>query len=95
MSETRGLVKCVLGLLLVVGIIAGGLMGFDVKVQVADTDNSVVETTDEDVVVDTENTPADATPTEDVEQSVDTSEQDEVATPTDEQENTATEGDVE
>lgn len=51
MSENKGLVKCVLGFLLAILVIAGGIFGFDVKVEVEDlgTDETTLE---EDVALD-------------------------------------------
>ena len=58
MSETKGIVKCVLGFLLTIIVIVGGAFGLDVRVNVADT-----ETTNADVAettcVETENVETD------------------------------------
>lgn len=103
MSETRTLVKCVLGFLVAILVVAGGIFGFDIKVDVTDapafeedvasTEKAPVDTTVE--VEDTENSPADSTPTEDNQPSVDESVQDDVATSTDNNETIATEGETE
>lgn len=100
MSETRGLVKCVLGFLLSILVIVGGAFGLDVNVDVTDTQNPTsevgeppteenVEITDE--VVETQESPADSTPTEDEGTCVDESVEADVTTTTDEKENTVTE----
>lgn len=102
MSETKGFVKCVLGFLLSILVIAGGIFGLDVKVEVEDkgATSEVVE----DVVVapveqetpapENENSPADSTPTEDVQPSVDESVQGEVTQPADNTQDVVTEGEV-
>lgn len=106
MSETKGLVKCVLGFLLSILVIVGGAFGLDVQVNVEDTEpappevveTDEVETTTEeqevsatDEVVETEQSTVESTPTEDEETSADESVEAEVTMPTDEQQNTVTE----
>ena len=53
MSETRGLVKCVLGFLLSVLVIFGGVYGFNVEVEVTDTETQIPAET-ESVTLETE-----------------------------------------
>ena len=106
MSETKGLVKCILGFLLSILVIVGGAFGLDVQVNVEDAEptppevveTDEVETTTEennvsatDEVVDTEQSIVDSTPTVDQEQSADESVEEEVTEPTDEPKNTVTE----
>lgn len=106
MSETKGLVKCVLGFLLAIIVIVGGAFGLDVQVNVEDaetTNSEVVEenfvnTTAEennvlatDEVVETEQSPVESAPTEDEEPSEDMSVEAEVTTTTDEIQNVVTE----
>lgn len=94
MSETKGLVKCVLGFILSILVIVGGAFGFDVQVNVEDTGETlseVVETITEgedvsqtDEVVETEEqSTVESAPTEDEEQSADESVEAEVTEPTD------------
>lgn len=114
MSETKGLVKCVLGFLLSIIIIVGGIFGLDVKVDVEDTstdtpvleeevtpptqddvantEETPVDTTENKEVVDAGNSPAESTPTEDKQPVVDESGEAEVTQPTDDTENVVTEG---
>lgn len=106
MSETRGLVKCILGFVLAILVIVGASFGLDVQVNVEDaapTQSDVVETdeveptTEEtdvsatEEVVETEQSPADSTPAEDEDTCVDESVEADVTTTTDEPENTVTE----
>ena len=106
MSETKGLVKCILGFLLSILVIVGGAFGLDVQVNVEDAEptppevveTDEVETTTEennvsatDEVVDTEQSIVDSTPTVDQEQSADESVEEEVTETTDEPQNTVTE----
>lgn len=106
MSETKGLVKCVLGFLLSILVIVGGAFGLDVQVNVEDAETApteVVETNDfeatteeKDVlateeVVETEQSTVESTPTEDEEPSADKSVETEVTESTDEPQNTVTE----
>ena len=106
MSETKGLVKCILGFLLSILVIVGGAFGLDVQVNVEDAETTPpevvetdeVETTTEennvsatDEVVDTEQSTVKSTQTEDVETSADESVEAEVTEPTDEPQNTVTE----
>lgn len=100
MSETKGLVKCVLGFLLSILVIVGGAFGLDVQVNVEDAESAppeVVETTAEENVLttedvaETEQSTVESTPTEDVETSADKSVEAEVTEPTDEPQNTVTE----
>lgn len=106
MSETKGLVKCILGFLLSILVIVGGAFGLDVQVNVEDAETTPpevvetdeVETTTEennvsatDEVVDTEQSIVDSTPTVDQEQSADESVEEEVTETTDEPQNTVTE----
>ena len=106
MSETKGLVKCVLGFLLSILVIVGGAFGLDVQVNVEDaepTQSEVVETdeveptteehevSDNEEVVETEQSTVEPTPTEDEEPSVEESVEAEVTEPTDEPQNTVTE----
>lgn len=105
MSETKGLVKCVLGFLLAILVIVGGAFGLDVQVNVEDADpappevveTDEVETTTEeqdvsatDEVVETEQSPVESTPTEDEETSADESVE-EVTETTDDEQSTVTE----
>ena len=105
MSETRGLVKCVLGFLLAILVIVGGAFGLDVQVNVEDAEpappevveTDEVETTTEeqdvsatDEVVETDQSPVESTPTEDEETSADESVE-EVTETTDDEQNTVTE----
>lgn len=86
MSETKGLVKCVLGFLLSILVIVGGIFGIDVKVNVEDTEveesvatvttfEPVVDENDSatDNVVESEQSPVESTPAEDQEESADES----------------------
>lgn len=101
MSETKGLVKCVLGFLLAILVMVGGAFGLDVQVKVTDTETKppeVVETTalEQDVsttedVAETEQSPVESTPAEDQETSADESVEAEVTEPTDEPQDTVTE----
>lgn len=106
MSETRGLVKCVLGFLLAILVIVGGAFGLDVQVNVEDAEptppevveTDEVETTTEennvsatDEEVDTEQSPVESTPAEDEETSADESVDAEVTEPTDDEQNNVTE----
>ena len=106
MSETKGLVKCILGFLLSILVIVGGAFGLDVQVNVEDAEptppevveTDEVETTTEennvsatDEAVDTEQSIVDSTPTVDQEQSADESVEEEVTETTDEPQNTVTE----
>jgi hypothetical protein len=89
MSETRVLVRCALGFILAVLVIVGGIFGFDVKVDIDDTQPPAFEEVSDEATIETS---ADSTPTEDVETSVDESVEEEVALPTDNTEDVATEG---
>lgn len=100
MSETKGLVKCILGFLLSILVIVGGAFGLDVQVNVEDAEaapSEVVKTTTEETVlttqdvVEAEQSTVDSTPTEDEDTSADESVDAEVTEPTDEQQNTVTE----
>jgi cytoskeletal protein RodZ len=101
MSETKGLVKCVFGLLLAILVMVGGAFGLDVQVKVTDTETTqpeVVETTAEgqdnsttEDVVEEEQSPVDSTQTEDEVVSADKSVDAEVTEPTDETKDTVTE----
>ena len=99
MSETKGLVKCVLGFLLSILVIVGGAFGLDVNVDVTDTQTPTsevgeppteenVEITDE--VFETQESPADSTPTEEENSCVDESVEADVTTTTDETETNVT-----
>lgn len=72
MSETKGLVKCVLGFLLSIIIIVGGIFGLDVKVDVEDTSTDTSVSEEEvappvqDEITETEETPVDTTENQDV-----------------------------
>lgn len=89
MSENKGLVKCVLGFLLAILVIAGGMFGLDVKVEVEDTstdtpvlEEEVTQPTQDDVT-ETEETPVDTTENQDVvEDVVDTENSPADSTPT-------------
>lgn len=106
MSETRGLVKCILGFVLAILVIVGAAFGFDVQVNVEDAEpappevveTDEVETTTEeqdvlatDEVVETEQSPVESTPTEDEGTSADESVEAEVTEPTDDTQETVTE----
>lgn len=107
MSETKRIVKCVLGFLLAIIIIVGGAVGLDVDVTVqedAETTQAEVEETvladpeteenvpiEDETEVGTEQSTVESTPTEDEVTSADESADTEVTEPTDETQNTVTE----
>lgn len=104
MSETKGLVKCVLGFLLSIIVIVGGIFGIDVKVNVEDTEieESVATVTTfepvaaendstTDDVVESDQSPAESTPAEDQEESADESVNEDVTDITDKPQNIVTE----
>lgn len=111
MSETKGIVRSVIGFLAVVAIIVGSIFGLDVKVDINDTEtpDALVETetpsedeviaeepTDTTVpVVEENDTPADSTPTEDANESVDETVEENVANDAADTTEQATEGEVE
>jgi hypothetical protein len=105
MKKNTGLVKCILGLVLVVGVIVGGMLGLDIDFNIEPIDTTVLEDTmlpEDDTTVDTvvdettvetPDTPADSTEAEDDVPTVDESVEQEVTEPTtDETENVVTEG---
>lgn len=111
MSETKGIVRCVIGFFAIVAIIVGSIFGLDVKVDINDTETTeaLVETeapmenevkaeepTDATVpVVDENDTPAESTPTEDANESVDETVEENVANDTADTTEQATEGEME
>ena len=83
MNDVRGFVKCALGFIITIVIIAGAVFGFDIDVKVEDTQNPTLEETETStkpavtttVVATTATTkaPAVTTATEDKQESVVTS----------------------
>jgi hypothetical protein len=92
MSETKGLVKCVLGFLLAILIIVGGIFGLDVKVDVEDTSTDTTVSEEEvappvqDEITETEETPVDTAENQDVvDEVVDTENSPADSTPTEDE----------
>lgn len=104
MSETKGLVKRVLGFILSIAVIVGVIFGLDVKVNVNDTQDQTSEVVDDTTIAEEESvsetpkveetetqSPVESTPTEDEEPSVDESVDVDVTEPTDDNQDVVTE----